>query len=126
MEYKLYHENVVRRHQVRLVGWPENMPFKNLSECSSSLQELQNFLKKLDDGQTYWERITEEELTQLEEEREKQIEDGKLAPRASRRRRSDHGKRKRSTENNNTKAPEKHKRRKYKSAPRIDTDEEED
>ena len=129
MEYKLYHENIVQRHHVMLVGWPQNIPFKNLSECSSSLQELQDFLKKLVDGETYWKTITEEELNKLEDERQKQIEDGEIAPRAPRRRRSDYGKKRKrdvplSEDDEDSDGHRKQKKRKYKSAARIETDEE--
>ena len=131
MEYKLYHENVVQRHRVVHVGWPQNIPFKNLSECSSSLQELQNFLKKLDDGKTYWDTnhtITEKELNNLKDERQKQMDDGKIAPRAPRRCHSDYGKKRKQgvplSEDKESEAAGKQKRRKYKSAPIIESDDE--
>lgn len=129
MEYKLYHENVIRRHRVMLMGWPQNMPFKNLSECSSSLQELQGLLERLLNGETYWKTITDDELDQLEDERKKRIEDGEIAPPAPRRRRSDYGKTKKrkqddvSSSDKDSDPPRKRRKRKYKSTPTVDNDE---
>ena len=80
MKHKLYHEKIVQHHHVMLMGWPQNILFKNLGECSSSLQELQSLLEKLLNGQMYWKTITEDELNELEDEHKKQIEDGKITP----------------------------------------------
>ena len=77
-KYKFYHENIVHCHHVMLVGWPQNIPFKNLSKCSSSLQELQSFLRNLVDGKTYWKTITEEKLNKLENECQNKLKTVKL------------------------------------------------
>ena len=128
MEYKLYHENVIQRHQVMLARWPQQIPFKNLSKCSSSLQELQNFLKKLVDGDIYWKTLTEEELNKLEDEHQKQVEDGKIAPRAPRQCCSDCGKKRKRdiqlSEDEDSDAHQKKRKRKYKSDLTIESDDE--
>ena len=94
MKHKLYHEKIVQHHHVMLMGWPQNILFKNLGECSSSLQELQSLLEKLLNGQMYWKTITEDELNELEDEHKKQIEDGKITPPAPHRCHSNYGRKK--------------------------------
>jgi hypothetical protein len=44
MEWKHYWRNVVRRHQVVIEGWPDAIPFRNLSETSNSLANLETLL----------------------------------------------------------------------------------
>ena len=128
MEYKLYHENVVHCHLVMPVGWPQNIPFKNLSKCSSFLQELQNFFKSLADGETHQKPITEKELNKLKNEHQKQIDDGEIAPCAPHQRHSNHGKKRKQdiqlSEDKDSDARQKQRKRKYKSAPRISSNDE--
>jgi len=54
MEWKHYWWKVVACHKVRIEGWPDSIPFKNLSEASSSLPELKMLLERWEDGRTRW------------------------------------------------------------------------
>ena len=92
MEWKLYWRNVVRRYQVIIEGWPDNIPFRNLSEASSPLHDLDNLLCRWRGGKTYWRKLSDAEFHDLDLKRNAQIENGELAAPAPRRRRSDHGK----------------------------------
>lgn len=69
-------------------GWPDSVPFKNLSEASSALPELKMLLERWEDGRTYWKQLTDEEAEHIVEERKAQgeVSDG------VRRTRSDRGK----------------------------------
>ncbi|KAG1775915.1 hypothetical protein EV702DRAFT_941657, partial [Suillus placidus] len=40
MQWTHYFRNIVRHYQVMIVGWPNNIPFVNLSKVSSALPEL--------------------------------------------------------------------------------------
>ncbi|KAG1783911.1 hypothetical protein EV702DRAFT_945406, partial [Suillus placidus] len=41
MQWTHYFRNIIRRYQVMIVGWPNNIPFVNLSKVSSALPELE-------------------------------------------------------------------------------------
>ncbi|KIL54246.1 hypothetical protein M378DRAFT_92922 [Amanita muscaria Koide BX008] len=92
MEWKHYWRNVVMRYKVAIKGWPANIPFRNLSEVSSALPELESLLRKWKMGKIYWEPMTDAELQSLDDERNAQIENQEIEPPAPRRRRSDYGK----------------------------------
>ncbi|KAF8327672.1 hypothetical protein F5887DRAFT_827391, partial [Amanita rubescens] len=88
MEWKHYWRKVVARHKVMIKGWPDNIPFKNLSEASSALHELKSLLEQWQDGRICWKILTDEEAEHLFEEHSAQGE----VPEATRRVRSDRGK----------------------------------
>lgn len=92
MEWKLYWRKVVKRYQVIIEGWPDNVPFRNLSEASSPLPDLENLLHGWRGGKTYWRKLSDAEFHELDLKHNAQIENGELAPPAPRRRRSDYGK----------------------------------
>lgn len=72
-------------------GWPTSVPFRNLSEASNSLAELEGLLKGWQDGTIYWKTLSSQELKELELERNQQIRDGEVEPDQPRARRSDYG-----------------------------------
>jgi len=76
MEWKLYFRNVIKRYSVIIEGWPSEIEFVNLSNSSSSMDNLEKLLRKWKQGNTYWKKLTRAELEKLEEERDAQIEDG--------------------------------------------------
>lgn len=80
-------------------GWPENLPFKNLSEFSSSITDLENLLRRWESGATHWRAVSEEELKEMDKKRNADIDDGTIEE-PQRRRRSDYGKKR--VRNNNS------------------------
>ena len=137
MEYVDYHRKVVHRYQVVLEGWPQTLPFKAPSKCSSLFLELMDLLWRLHNGNTYWKTLTNKELGALEKELEEKIASREITQPVPQHRCSDHGKKwKRvqqedssSSSNLEDEAPSKqqktkHKKmkRKYTSAPTIDSD----
>ncbi|RDB19669.1 hypothetical protein Hypma_013284 [Hypsizygus marmoreus] len=92
MEWKHYWRNVVKRYHVIIEDWPTTIPFRNLSEASSSLTELESLLRKWNCDKVYWKTLTESELAALDSTRDRRIEDGEIEAPAPRRRRSDFGK----------------------------------
>ena len=92
MEWKHYWRNVVKRYMVTIEGWPANIPFRDLSEVSSSLTELETLLRKWHCGKIYWKQLTDTEFQDLDRDRDNQIEGGELKAPTCRRRRSDRGK----------------------------------
>ncbi|KAH7904733.1 hypothetical protein BJ138DRAFT_979063, partial [Hygrophoropsis aurantiaca] len=92
MQWKYYLQNVVQEYMVQIVGWPNDIPFANLSDISSALPDLQSLLRKWKSGVIRWEKVSDEELKRLMEEHDAKIENGEIEdPR--RRTRSDKGKR---------------------------------
>jgi hypothetical protein len=88
MEWKHYWRKVVAHHKVAIEGWPDNIPFKNLSEASSALHKLKSLLEQWQDGRIHWKKLTDEEAERLFEEHRAQ---GKV-PEATRHTQSDRGK----------------------------------
>jgi hypothetical protein len=89
MQWVHYFRNIVQRYQVIVEGWPESIPFTNLSKVSSVLPELEKLLYKWESGTTYWRTIDDEELEQLRQEHNEKVESGEIN---QRRTRSDKGK----------------------------------
>ncbi|KAG1845222.1 hypothetical protein C8R48DRAFT_554198, partial [Suillus tomentosus] len=91
MQWVYYYRNVIQRYQVVVEGWPEKIPFTNLSQVSSALPDLQMLLRKWESGATYWKSLSDEEFEELRKEREEKLESGELADQC-RRPQSDKGK----------------------------------
>jgi len=54
MQWPHYFRNVVSHYHVVIEGWPNGIPFTNLSTISSSLTQLETLLRKWEMGITYW------------------------------------------------------------------------
>ena len=78
MEYVDHHRKIFYHYQIILEGWPQTLPFKAPSKCSSSFYELNNLLQFLCNGNTYWKNITAEELATLEKELKEKIASGEI------------------------------------------------
>jgi hypothetical protein len=66
MEWKYYWRNVVWRYKVVIEGWPDNVPFCNLSDATSSLPDLEGLFQWWCNGKAYWKAITDRELRDLD------------------------------------------------------------
>ncbi|KIK21244.1 hypothetical protein PISMIDRAFT_35721, partial [Pisolithus microcarpus 441] len=113
MQWAQYFRNVVARYRVIIDGWPEAIPFANLSSMSSSLPQLEILLRKWEMGTTYWKALSDDEFEQLQQKRSEELESGGIEE-CSRRTRSDKGKKR--THHSSATASNK----KYKSAATID------
>jgi hypothetical protein len=127
MEWKHYWRNVVKRYQAIIEGWPDNIPFRNLSDISSSLSDLEDLLRRWRCGTTYWKKLTARELQTLDLERDTQITNGEVDAPAPRRRRSDYGKKRpRTKQSGETDRSDIRKKKQKKSrAEVLDTDDSE-
>ena len=109
MQWAQYHCNVVHRYQVAIDGWPEDIPFANLSDVSSSLPQLELLLQRWKSGAIHWKTLSDEEVEELQEKRDRLIENGEVEAR-TRHTRSDKGKkRKHHPSDNNPLSRKKHK-----------------
>lgn len=108
-----------------LSGWPANFPFKNLSEFSCSLTELENLFRSLCSGKIHWHELSEEELDKMTKERDNGINDGTIEEPAPRRRRSDYGKKRHRNVDAAGPAIDRPSR-KHKSRSVVESDEESD
>ncbi|KIJ57835.1 hypothetical protein HYDPIDRAFT_103757 [Hydnomerulius pinastri MD-312] len=129
MQWAHYFRNVVQRHSVVIEGWPDGIPFSNLSSISSALSQLETLLRKWESGTTYWKQLTEDEFEELRAKRNQQLEDGEINDH-TRRTRSDKGKkRKRISDLDNGDNSRRHhagKGKNYKSAAVIESEHEDD
>ncbi|KAI5991220.1 hypothetical protein EDD15DRAFT_2197644 [Pisolithus albus] len=91
MQWSAYFARVVSRYLVIVDGWPDNIPFVNLSSVSSSLPQLERLLNKWETGEIQWKCITQQELSRMQDERCTQLETGQ-AIEPKRRTHSDKGK----------------------------------
>lgn len=130
MEWKHYWQKVVAQHKVMIEDWPDNIPFKNLSEASSALPELKILLEQWQDKTIYWRQLTNEEAERVVEEHKARGE----VPDAARRTRSDRGKKRKrpltvpaadnpDVANGEVVARRMRKRRKVTSAAEVSDDE---
>ncbi|KAG1843422.1 hypothetical protein C8R48DRAFT_618900, partial [Suillus tomentosus] len=123
MQWAYYFRNVIQRYQVVIDGWPESVPFANLSKVSSALPELEMLLRKWELGTTHWKTLTDEDFEKIHLEHNEKLESGEIED-TRRRIRSDKGKKRKrpaATDGNST------SRKKYKSVETIeDTDKEND
>ncbi|KAG2120041.1 hypothetical protein DEU56DRAFT_747105 [Suillus clintonianus] len=122
MQWTHYFRNIVRRYQVTIVGWPDNIPFVNLSKVSSALPELERLFHLWDTRITFWKTLTDEEFAKICQEHNEKLKSGEIED-IHRRTRSDKGtKRKRlaATNSNDNTA----QRKKYKSAETIEDSDE--
>ncbi|KAG1781290.1 hypothetical protein EV702DRAFT_962745 [Suillus placidus] len=124
MQWVQYWRNVVKRYSVIIEGWPEQIPFANLSTVSNSLPELEMLLRKWRSGAIYWKRLTPEELERMDKERDKGIEDGAIVEKR-RHTRSDKGKKRRHDADADD-APQRQRKKVYKSTEMVSSDDEEE
>jgi hypothetical protein len=110
MEWKHYWRNVVKRYQVIIKGWPDNIPFCNLSETSNSLSDLETFHRKWCCSGIYWKKLSAQELQELDLRCDHQIEQGEAEAPAPRRRRSDFGKKRSQSNTTGSSTQKKHKK----------------
>ena len=92
MHWTHYWRDIVTRHHVIIDGWPDNVPFKNLSDVSSSLQALESLLRKWESGEVFWKLLTDVEFKEMDLERDASIENGMTLESHARRTHSDKGK----------------------------------
>jgi len=113
MQWAHYFRNVVQQYQVVVEGWPNKIPFMNLSQVSSALPDLQMLCNSWDHGMTCWRSLSNEEFEKLRLEHEEKLESGAIIDRRCRTQ-SDKGAKRRSTA---TSATAHHKQ--YQSAETI-------
>ncbi|KAH9951111.1 hypothetical protein B0H21DRAFT_353263 [Amylocystis lapponica] len=75
MRWPTYLRDVVQRYNVIIEGWPENIPFRNLSDLSN-VQILETLLRGWQTGTIRFRRITSEELGALLSQRSAGTEGG--------------------------------------------------
>ncbi|KAG1722922.1 uncharacterized protein EDB91DRAFT_1240165 [Suillus paluster] len=121
MQWTHFFRNIVKHYSVVVEGWPEQIPFINLSTASSSLTDLEILLWKWHSGLISWKRITPEQLEDMEKDRDKDLENGTIVEKR-RRVRSDKGKKRCRDSDDNA----QRRKKMHKSAETIPSDSEED
>ncbi|KIJ59025.1 hypothetical protein HYDPIDRAFT_171016 [Hydnomerulius pinastri MD-312] len=78
MQWAHYFRNVIQRYLVVIEGWPDGIPFANLSNVSSALSQLEMLLRKWESGTIYWKQLTEAEFEELREKQNQQLQSGEI------------------------------------------------
>ncbi|KAG1758577.1 hypothetical protein EDD22DRAFT_783713, partial [Suillus occidentalis] len=91
MQWAHYWRNVVSRYQVVVEGWPDEIPFDNLSKAASGIAALENLKERWRSGETAWRQLDDEEFQELNDERNSKVGSGEVVEHR-RRPRSDKGK----------------------------------
>ncbi|KAG6372660.1 hypothetical protein JVT61DRAFT_7412 [Boletus reticuloceps] len=78
MQWKYYFCNVVSRYKVAIKGWPDEVPFKNLSEVSCSLALLEMLYQKWKDKEVSWEELSPAKYEKLCRTCNEQISRGEI------------------------------------------------
>ncbi|KAG2151061.1 uncharacterized protein EDB93DRAFT_1083771 [Suillus bovinus] len=118
--YAHYWRNIVQRYLVVIKGWPENIPFVNLSTVSSALPDLEMLLDKWETGEIHWKHLDEDKYEKLCQEHREKVSSGQVIEKHCQTR-SDKGKKCDQPSNHSS-----HCRKTYKSAQTVISDDESD
>jgi hypothetical protein len=122
MQWVHYWRNIVQRYLVICEGWPDDIPFENLSKVSSGVTRLETLLRQWKSGDIYWRQLEAQEFQQLLDERNKKLDSGEVVER-SRRTRSDKGKKRRRAPSC-SQVSSRPRKKAYKSPATIDSESE--
>ena len=90
MQWTHYFHNIVGHYLVIIEGWPERIPFTNLSTASSVLPDLELLLRLWESGGIFWKKLSEAEYEALCHEHDAKLNSGELVEH-TRKTRSDKG-----------------------------------
>lgn len=106
MSYKNFFEDVVTHYQVKIEGWPEHIPFGDLSEVVTNIHNIKTVQQTWLTGKTKFHVLKEGEYQILFEENENMIVEGQK-DRSSKQIQSDKGKNHSFPQPNNEAGPSK-------------------
>lgn len=92
MKWKGYETDIVQLYLVYIAGWPDGIPFNNLSLSSNGKPALIKLLKAWKDGTALWQRLTPAEALERKRKLEISYASGSKKAPAPRKERSDRGK----------------------------------
>ncbi|KAG1719914.1 hypothetical protein EDB19DRAFT_1836334 [Suillus lakei] len=121
MQWTHFFCNIVKCYSVVVEGWPEQIPFVNLSTASSSLTDLEMLLQKWHSGLISWKHITPEQLEDIEKDRDEDLENSTIVEKHWHVR-SDKGKKRCRDSDDNA----QHCKKMHKSAETVPSDSKED
>ncbi|KIK22965.1 hypothetical protein PISMIDRAFT_101420, partial [Pisolithus microcarpus 441] len=65
MQWAHYFRNIIAHYLVAIEGWPDHIPFANLSTVSSALPDLEMLLRMWESRSIYWKQLSNEEYEAL-------------------------------------------------------------
>ncbi|KDQ48931.1 hypothetical protein JAAARDRAFT_144191 [Jaapia argillacea MUCL 33604] len=92
MKWTHYWRDIVVKHRVIVVGWPDDIPFGNLSDVVKTLSDYESLTRKWQSGKISFKALTEQEFTEMDEDRQHRIDNGEIDIPLPRKTRSDKGK----------------------------------
>ncbi|KAG1795025.1 uncharacterized protein HD556DRAFT_1473186 [Suillus plorans] len=120
MHWAHYWWNIVQHYLVVIEGWPQNVPFVNLSTVSSALPDLEMLLDKWETGEIHWKHLDEDEYEKLCQECREKVSSGEVIEKR-RQTCSDKGKKREQPSDHSS-----HHRKTYKSAQTVISDDKSD
>ncbi|KIK13572.1 hypothetical protein PISMIDRAFT_35964, partial [Pisolithus microcarpus 441] len=78
MQWAHYFCNIVVHYLVSIEGWPDCIPFTNLSTISSVLLDLEMLLRKWEAGSTFWKLLNNQDYEVLCHERDAKLNSSEL------------------------------------------------
>ncbi|KAL4071584.1 hypothetical protein V8B97DRAFT_2023740 [Scleroderma yunnanense] len=73
-----YFHNIIACYLVTIEGWPNCIPFTNLSTVSSALLDLEILLRMWESGSIFWKQLSEEEYEALHLKHDAKLNSGEL------------------------------------------------
>lgn len=80
MKWKYYWRDIIKQHRVMIHGWPSDIPIGNLSDVATSFPILEQLHDMWSNGSIGFRALSEGEFQDLEKERLKDVQDGKIIP----------------------------------------------
>ncbi|KIK14433.1 hypothetical protein PISMIDRAFT_117014, partial [Pisolithus microcarpus 441] len=78
MQWAHYFHNIIAHYLVAIEGWPDHVPFANLSTVSSALPDLETLLRMWESRSIYWKQLSNEEYEALRCECDGKLNCGEL------------------------------------------------
>jgi hypothetical protein len=91
MSYVNFHDDIIERYHINIVGWLPTLRFVNTSSMSDSLPPLQGLCNALKNGTCKFVRLSAVEVKAQRAQIEKDRATGKVPPRKTRKQRKDAG-----------------------------------
>ncbi|KAI6097242.1 hypothetical protein F5141DRAFT_1011424 [Pisolithus sp. B1] len=78
MQWAHYFHNVITHYLVAIEGWPDHIPFTNLSAVSSALPDLEMLLRMWESGSTFWKLLNNQDYEATHHEHNTKLNSGEL------------------------------------------------
>ncbi|KDQ59630.1 hypothetical protein JAAARDRAFT_56629 [Jaapia argillacea MUCL 33604] len=78
MKWTQYWWDIVTKYRVVVDGWPNSIPFGNLSDVVKTLHEYESLTRKWQKGKIFFKTLSEQEFAEMDEDQQQQIDNGEI------------------------------------------------